>query len=114
VYLPPSNPAPDPGSTPSNQQEQVPADTTPAPGNVSAPAPSVFLYLKDGTEYTATDYWLADNELHYVVNDGEEHRIHIAQLDFQRTVDENANRGVTLSLKPNPDSSNSRPEAPRG
>jgi len=61
--------------------------------------------LKDGTMYTATDYWLADNELHYVVNDGDESTILLDQFDLQRTVDENAERGVPFTLKPNPEES---------
>jgi hypothetical protein len=51
--------------------------------------------------YAASDYWLANNKLHYVVNDGVENTVDMDQVDLQRTVDENAKRGVRFSLKPN-------------
>lgn len=74
-------------------------------GNVATSTPTILLYLKDGTMYTATDYWLADGQLHYVVNYGGENTVDIGQVDLQRTVDENAKRGVTVTLKPRPDGS---------
>jgi hypothetical protein len=68
------------------------------------------LYLKDGTMYPASDYWLADNQLHYLVNYGGEGTIDMDQLDLQRTVDENAKRGVRFTLKSNPNTPPSAPE----
>jgi hypothetical protein len=67
------------------------------------------LYLKDGTMYPASDYWLADGQLHYTVNYGGESTIDMAQVDLQRTVDENAKRGVRFTLKSSP---NAAPPAP--
>jgi hypothetical protein len=71
----------------------------------------VLVYLKDGTMFTATDYWLSGSELHYVVSYGREGTIDIGQLDWQRTADENARRGVRFSLKPKPGALNSEPTA---
>lgn len=52
---------------------------------------------------TAIDYWVADGELHYRVSDGSEGALDINDLDLQRTVDENAKRGVPFTLKPQPE-----------
>jgi hypothetical protein len=62
----------------------------------------VVLFLKDGTVYAITDYWIADNKLHYVTNYGGENSIPLDQLDMQRTVDVNAKRGVNITLRPTP------------
>ena len=82
----------------------------PVSGNVSSSRPTVLLYLKDGTTYAASDYWLQDGVLHYMVNYGGENTLNMDELDLQRTVNENARRGVNFSLHPNPSSVN--PEQP--
>lgn len=95
-----------PNALPSDQgSPNTNADT----GNVATSTPTILLYLKDGTMYTATDYWLADHRLHYIVNYGGENTVDIGQVDLQRTVDENAKRGVTFTLKPSPDGSGMTP-----
>ncbi len=78
-------------------------------GNVAATTPTVLIYLNDGTTYAASDYWLADGMLHYKVNYAGENSVDMNQVDLQRTVNENAKRGVRFSLKPNPDTSNATP-----
>jgi hypothetical protein len=65
-------------------------------------APAVRLYRKDGAVYSARDYWLADGNLHFTVDNGVEFSFDINQLDVQRTVDENARSGVQVILKPGP------------
>jgi hypothetical protein len=62
----------------------------------------VIFYLRDGTGYGATDYWLAGGILHFVTTYGSEKSIGLDQLDVQRTVDENAARGVFIVLGPSP------------
>lgn len=74
-------------------------------GNVADFALLVHLYLKNGGVYSAIDYWFAGNKLHYVLSTNRENSIKIDKLDLQRTVDENANRGVPFSLKPTPNDS---------
>jgi hypothetical protein len=64
--------------------------------------PYVILYLKDGSSYAVSDYWLSGGKLHYVTSYGGENVIDESQLDLQRTVDENAARGVDFSLRPEP------------
>ncbi len=79
----------------------VPSTETnqPAAGSTS---PYVMLYLKDGSTYAVTDYWLSGGRLHYVTSYGGENVIDEAQLDLQRTVNENAARGVEFTLRPEP------------
>jgi hypothetical protein len=78
-------------------------DANPVTGNVAESTPTVLLYLKDGTVFPASDYWVADNRLHFRVSYGGESTIDMGQLDFQRTVNENAKRNIRFSLKPRPD-----------
>jgi hypothetical protein len=65
----------------------------------------LLLYLKDGTMYSARDCWLVDGKLHYTARDGSDGVVELDAIDIQRTVDENAKRGVPFTLKPSPSSS---------
>ena len=98
---------------PSVDQDYRRYDSNPNPvtGNVAATTPTVLIYLSDGTTLAASDYWLADGQLHYYVNYGGENSVDMSQVDLQRTVNENAKRGVRFSLKPNPDSANPAPSS---
>jgi hypothetical protein len=105
----PPPPPPDASNYQDNSGNAPVADATPntnpVTGNVAQSTPTVLLYLKDGTMYTASDYWVTDNKLHYLVNYGGESVVDLDQVDLQRTVDENAKRNVRFALKPNSDSS---------
>lgn len=86
----------------------------PPNANVAADAsvsvvPALRLYLKNGATFDVTDYWFADNKLHYVTTDGSELAIEMDQLDLQRTVDENAKHGAQFTLKSQPDGSTAAP-----
>ncbi|MGB0036409.1 MAG: hypothetical protein WBP79_13135 [Candidatus Acidiferrales bacterium] len=112
-------PGPYSGSSDDNSSsyESAPAlegspNTNPPTGNMAASTPTVLLYLKDGTMFVASDYWLKDGRLHYYVNYGGENEVEMDQLDLQRTVDENSKRGVRFSLKPHSDSTESVAPAP--
>ena len=65
------------------------------------------LYLKDGTVYDVTDYWLENGQIHFTVP-GEsgtksvEHVIGFDELDVQRTVDVNTQRGFGFVLRSDP------------
>jgi hypothetical protein len=83
----------------------------PVTGNVAATTPTILIYLNDGTTYAASDYWLADGKLHYTVSYAGENAVDMNQVDLQRTVNENAKRGVRFSLKPNPETSGVRPRS---
>jgi hypothetical protein len=83
------------------QVPQGSPNTNPDTGNVATTTPTVLIYLKDGTMYTASDYWLVDGKLHYLTSYSTESVVSLDEVDLQRTVDENAKRGVTFNLKPN-------------
>jgi hypothetical protein len=76
----------------------------------AAPEPEVALFLKDGSVYAISDYWLAGGQLHYVTNYGGENALDVSQIDLQRTVDANARRGVPFILRPAPESPENSPE----
>ena len=73
------------------------ARTRRSAGNASA---ILQLYLKDGTMYSARNCWLAEGKLHCTGTDLSESVFELDAIDFQRTVDENAKRGVPFTLKP--------------
>jgi hypothetical protein len=88
-------------------QEPNPSIYLPPPSENSGKAqpaaqPEVALFLKDGSVYAVSDYWLAGGQLHYVTNYGGENSLDISQIDLQRTVDANARRGVNFILRPAP------------
>jgi len=76
--------------------------TDPITANVVEFAPSVLVYLKDGTTLAADDYWMTDGQFHYRVKYGGESSVGMDEVDMQRTVDENAKRGVRFTLKSKP------------
>jgi hypothetical protein len=69
-------------------------------GNASASPPVAVLYLKNGYSVGVTDYWLENGELHYFTTYGGENAVPIAEIDLQRTVDENASNDVPFVLRP--------------
>jgi hypothetical protein len=64
------------------------------------------LYLKDGTVYDVTDYWLVDNQIHFTTpEEGRrpvEQVINFDELDLQRTIDVNTERGFRFMLRNEP------------
>lgn len=65
------------------------------------------LFLKDGTSLYVTDYWVVDDQLHFIIaqEDGvkpEEQVIPFDELDLQKTVDVNTNRGFRFMLRNEP------------
>ena len=99
-----SNNAPPPSADQGYQDQgyQGSENNNPMTGNVAASTPTILIYLNDGTTYVASDYWLADGKLHYTVNYAGESTVNIDEVNLQRTVDENAKRGVHFTLKPGP------------
>jgi hypothetical protein len=64
----------------------------------------VQLYLKDGTVYSAADYWIVNDELHFTTVDASgrqpiEHTINSDQLALQKTIDVNTQRGFRFVLR---------------
>jgi hypothetical protein len=76
-------------------------ESQPASGfSRAAPKRGTLIYLRDGTNYEASDYWLAGDHLHYVTSYGADDSVPINQVNLQRTVDANAARGVPFTLRP--------------
>ena len=79
-------------SAPDNNSNSQPDD--------SKAQPYVVIFLRDGSSYAVSDYWLAGGKLHYVTSYGGENSVDANQLDLQRTVNENSAHGVTFTLRP--------------
>jgi hypothetical protein len=98
-YVPPTAPAVDPpiSATPagvSTKQKQT-LPNLPA-GRLTLVA------LKSETIYPAKDYWVGDRLLFYVLPDGNQGSTDLNSIDWQRTMDLNAERGVRLTLRTKP------------
>jgi hypothetical protein len=101
-------------AAPYYRNEFVPYEPGTEPnGPAAAPnAPFVMLYLKDGTVYALTNYWVAGGRLHYITQYGGENSVAMDQVDMQQTVDVNAHRHVTITLRPR-DENAPAPNAPK-
>jgi hypothetical protein len=65
------------------------------------------LYLKDGTVYSVNDYWFVDGQIHFtLIEEGGtksvEQVIDFDELDLQRTIDDNTQRGFRFVLRNEP------------
>jgi hypothetical protein len=92
-----------PSSAAPDSEPSADKDEATAPASAAAPTPgadSTVLFLKDGTSYGVTDYWLEGGRLHYVTTYGGANAIELDALDMQRTVDENAKHGLMFALRP--------------
>jgi len=88
----------DPSSPPEASSEQDSTQT----GNVAISDGPVTLYMKDGSVYSARDYWFSGDQFHYVLIDGQEGVVDAEKLDMQRTNEENAKSGVRFVVKSDP------------
>lgn len=62
------------------------------------PRPAIIVYLRDGSAYGALDYWLSAGVFHIETTYGTEKTFPLAQVDMQRTVNENSANGVTVTI----------------
>ena len=62
----------------------------------------VLIYLKSGAVYTVRDYWIVDDELHYILMDGVQNFVDLERVDMPRTNSENAKSGVKFIFKSEP------------
>jgi len=60
--------------------------------------PDTLLQLTDGSMYGLRDYWVMDDRLHYVTNYGGQNCIPLSQIDFAKTNQLNADRGLRFSV----------------
>jgi hypothetical protein len=100
-YAPPGIPA----------MQSEPSDTTLAeppaePAAESAPATPLaqvtLIALKGEAIYAATDYWIEGGRLFYVLRSGAEGTFDLHEVDWDRTAQLNAERGITVTLRPRP------------
>jgi hypothetical protein len=102
-YLPPTIPA-------MQDEPGVPsaAAPEPSPGAESGSASErrsaqlTLLALKTETIYAVTNYWLEGDRLFYVLPSGGEGAFDLSEVDWGRTTQLNAERGVTITLRPAP------------
>lgn len=92
------------GSLRSNAANPSSDTTASTPSGGSADTEPVIIYLKDGTSFSPSDYWLTDKQLHYVLG-GAEITIDIDRVDLPRSNDENRKNGVRFRLKSSPNPS---------
>jgi hypothetical protein len=106
-----------PSSGPVAQQSSSGVYYVPSPSSTPAVAPPVSLgspqpelpsraltlvALKSEAIYPARDYWVAGRLLFYVLPDGSEASTDLKSIDWQRTTDLNAERGVRITLRTTP------------
>lgn len=72
-----------------------------APGTKTE-RPVTLLQLLDGSMYGLTDYWVEGERLHYITDYGGENLVPLARIDFGKTMQVNAERGVKFELQPRP------------
>jgi hypothetical protein len=75
----------------------------PGPQEPSNQSNETVLFLANGQVHLITSYWLANGQLHYETGDGVENIVDLSQVDLQSTVNANAARGITFTLRPSPE-----------
>ena len=96
LYLPPVQPV---------QTYQYPTASYPLYGYGGERRDLVQLFLKDGTVYEVTDYWLVDSQFHFTtIERGKpaEQTIALDDLDLQTTIEVNTRRGFRVVLRNEP------------
>jgi hypothetical protein len=89
-FLPPSMPAMAPPVSLGSAQADMPSRAL------------TLVALKSETIYPVRDYWVAGRLLFYVLPDGSEASTDLKSIDWQRTTDLNAERGVRVTLRTTP------------
>jgi hypothetical protein len=101
----------DPSATPQRQSSSKPAPFSPparpidqsasfktSPSNAPAEQTAV-LALRSQAVYSVTDCWIAGGQIHFVLPDGRQESVDVNNVDWRRTGDLNAARGVRLTLR---------------
>lgn len=87
------------GSDSNSVPAAPPPQSSPQTYSVANGAIPVLLFLKNGSVYSARDYWFSGDQFHYVLTNGREGAFDADQLDLRRTIDENAKSGVQFVVK---------------
>jgi hypothetical protein len=112
------NYAPEDNSTPAPQQDNqyeednqnntngdwiTPNGPSPAlaPTSPSLNVP-VLIYMKNGAVLSVRDYWMSDEEFHYILMSGVQKSVDLDLVDLARTNTENAKSGVKFIFKSEP------------
>ena len=66
------------------------------------PVQLTLIALKGEAIYEATDYWIEGGRLFYVLRSGAERALDLNDVDWDRTVQLNAERGIILTLRARP------------
>lgn len=74
----------------------------------------VLLYLQDGSVFAVASYTVSDGSLHYLTAYGEKNDLAVDLLDLQKTIEQNATRGVAFTLTPPSPSSGASAPSPLG
>jgi hypothetical protein len=69
-----------------------------------APAPTMALYLTDGSSIGASDWWVARGRLQYITTSGTTGSMDLSQLDLEQTIQQNEKRGLDFHLRFTPPS----------
>jgi hypothetical protein len=85
--------------SPDSLQNPSAADAAP-PDLTPHEPPVTLLQLRDGSVYALVTYWLADGQLHYTATFGGQSSIPLNRIDFDKTVQLNAARGIHFALPP--------------
>ncbi|HEY2461784.1 MAG TPA: hypothetical protein VGI16_13310 [Candidatus Acidoferrum sp.] len=78
-----------------------------APMSASAMRDLVWLYLKDGSAFSVTDYWFVNSDVHFIAMDAggaksAEQTIPMGDLDVQKTIQVNSRRGFRIVNRDQP------------
>jgi hypothetical protein len=99
----PGEPSPADPLVNSNETDEAPnsnSNTTPSANGMKAERPITLLQLRDGSMYGLTDYWVRDGELHYTTTYGGQNSLPFERIDFEKTMQLNAGRGLPFVLLP--------------
>ena len=69
---------------------------------LTTPPRPTLIALKGETIYAVTDYWVESGRLFYVLRSGAEGTFDLSEMDWDRTTQLNAERGITVTLRDRP------------
>jgi hypothetical protein len=64
-----------------------------------APAPTMVLYMADGTTISAKDWWVAHGRLQYITDTGATGSADLSQFDVEQTIKQNETRGLDFHMR---------------
>jgi hypothetical protein len=70
--------------------------------HAQAVAVPILIYMKSGRILSVRDYWMVDDQLHYILLSGTQNSVDLEQVDLARTNSENAKSGVKFIFKSEP------------